>query len=89
VVEEPITLSIRGTCQNPASRRCYGKVAYPDLRTGEARARKASEKNGDLIIAYQYFDSRLHLIGHTDKYQRSLRHEVLQAINTIAPVAAN
>lgn len=58
---------------NPASvARCHGKIGYWNPRKAEDRAKKATEKSGEWIIAYECPDCGLWHIGHPDPCQFAL-----------------
>ena len=67
---------IWGEWQNPALRRCDSKLAYRSLNLAAARAEQASNRTGELIIAYTCFDCGAFHIGHADLSQQ-LAHSVL------------
>ena len=67
---------IWGEWQNPALRRCDSKRAYRSLKLAAAQAEQASNRTGELIIAYTCFDCGAFHIGHADLSQQ-LAHDVL------------
>jgi hypothetical protein len=67
---------IKGEWKNPALKRCDSKLAYRSLNLAAARAEQASNRTGELIIAYTCFDCGVFHIGHADLSQQ-LAHSVL------------
>ena len=64
------------TWTNPATKiRCYGKCQYPSAKRAEKQALRASQRTGDLIIAYECFDCGYWHIGHADKAQQIAREQ--------------
>jgi hypothetical protein len=58
---------------NEASvRRCHGKIGYWNPSKAEGQAKRATEKSGEWIIAYQCLDCGLWHIGHPDPCQFAL-----------------
>ena len=57
-------------------KRCERKRAYRKATLAEQDARRASQKSGDLIIAYQCYDCGWWHIGHADASQIAARQRV-------------
>jgi hypothetical protein len=58
------------TWQNPAHlHRCQGKRRYSSMHKAEIEADRASDRAGELIIAYRCPDCRKFHVGHADKHQ--------------------
>jgi hypothetical protein len=66
---------IRGEWQNPALKRCDSKLAFRSLNQAAVQAERASNRTGELIIAYTCFDCAAFHIGHADLSQQ-LAHSV-------------
>jgi hypothetical protein len=60
---------IWGEWQNPALTRCDSKRAYRSLKQAAVQAELASNRTGELIIAYTCFDCGVFHIGHADLSQ--------------------
>ncbi len=60
--------------KNPAHfRRCESKRAYPSLGEAEVQAARASDRTGELILAYTCCDCGSAHIGHADLSQQLAR----------------
>jgi hypothetical protein len=60
---------IWGEWQNPALTRCDSKLAFRSLNQAAVQAERASNRTGELIIAYTCFDCGAFHIGHADAYR--------------------
>ncbi len=54
-------------------KRCQGKHVYRTMARAELEAERASQRTGELIIAYTCFDCREIHIGHADFSQQLAR----------------
>lgn len=66
-------MPINGAWFNPGIVRCYRKKRYPSWDLAEIAADKASQRTGELIIAYECPDCHKFHIGHADKSQLIIR----------------
>jgi hypothetical protein len=75
-------LQIYGEWRNPAFRRCYRKAAYSTWQKAQEKAKKASIRTGDFIVAYQCCECGKFHIGHEDQSQKRIREEQLATVST-------
>ena len=66
-------MPIIGQWTNPALQRCRGKRRYANWVIAEEWAEAASNRTGELIIAYKCYDCGRYHIGHADLAQRVVR----------------
>jgi hypothetical protein len=74
---------IFGRWQNPAILTRNRKVAYRSMAIAEKSARRASERAGELIIAYECCDCGRFHIGHANKSQIIVRERLERRLHNL------